>query len=169
MSQALSIRQAVPADAQAMAKVHVESWRETYRGLMSDALLDDPAMLDWREKFWTEVLTESRYAKGRSAVALHQGQVIGIAMSRPESIEANSSRHLYVLYVRAEFHGTGAGSLLLNTVLDKEAAASLWVADPNPRAQAFYLKHGFECDGGSRVEDNVRSIHMARGSKNSGA
>lgn len=93
MSQALSIRQAVPADAQAMAKVHVESWRETYRGLMSDAVLDDPAMLDWREKFWTEVLTEPRYAEGSSAVALHQGQVIGLAMSGPESIEANSSRH----------------------------------------------------------------------------
>lgn len=39
-----------------MARVHVETWRETYRGLMSDAVLDDPALLDWREGFWDTAL-----------------------------------------------------------------------------------------------------------------
>lgn len=35
-----------------MAGVHVDTWRETYRGLMKDAVLDDPGLLSWREKFW---------------------------------------------------------------------------------------------------------------------
>ena len=46
------VRRAEPADAPIMARVHVDTWRETYRGLMSDAALDDPALLSWREKFW---------------------------------------------------------------------------------------------------------------------
>jgi predicted GNAT family N-acyltransferase len=39
----------------------------------------------------------------------------------------------------------------------------LWVADPNPRAQAFYRKHGFVADGAAQVEDGVREIRMVRG------
>jgi predicted GNAT family N-acyltransferase len=38
----------------------------------------------------------------------------------------------------------------------------LWVADPNPRAQAFYRKQGFVPDGTSKVEDGVREIRMVR-------
>ena len=41
--------------------------------------------------------------------------------------------------------------------------AALWVADPNPRAQAFYRKHGFVADGTARFEDGVREIRMVRG------
>jgi len=39
----------------------------------------------------------------------------------------------------------------------------MWVADPNPRAQAFYRKHGFVADGAAQVEDGVREIRMVRG------
>jgi predicted GNAT family N-acyltransferase len=38
----------------------------------------------------------------------------------------------------------------------------LWVADPNPRAQAFYRKQGFVADGTVQVEDGVREIRMIR-------
>ena len=40
---------------------------------------------------------------------------------------------------------------------------ALWVADPNPRAQAFYRKHGFVADGSAQVEGGVREIRMVRG------
>jgi predicted GNAT family N-acyltransferase len=33
------VRRAEAADAPSMARVHVDTWRETYRGLMSDAVL----------------------------------------------------------------------------------------------------------------------------------
>ena len=42
---------------------------------------------------------------------------------------------------------------------------ALWVADPNPRAQAFYRKHGFIADGAAQVEGGVREIRMVRGSQ----
>jgi hypothetical protein len=40
---------------------------------------------------------------------------------------------------------------------------ALWVADPNPRAQAFYRKHGFVADGTAQVDGGVREIRMVRG------
>ena len=60
-------------------------------------------------------------------------------------------------------HGTGAGRALLEAVVDPEVSVALWVADPNPRAQAFYRQHGFVADGESQVEGGVREIRMVRG------
>jgi hypothetical protein len=57
-------------------------------------------------------------------------------------------------------HGTGAGPALLDAVVDPEEE---WVADPNPRAQAFCRKHGFVADGTAQIVDGVREIRMVRG------
>ena len=43
MGTSLSVRAARVDDAAEMARVNVQSWRETYRGLMSDDVLDDPS------------------------------------------------------------------------------------------------------------------------------
>jgi GNAT superfamily N-acetyltransferase len=73
------------------------------------------------------------------------------------------ARQLYVLYVYAADHGTGAGQALLEAVVDPHESVALWVADPNPRAQAFYRKHGFVADGTTQVDGGVREIRMVRG------
>jgi len=78
----------------------------------------------------------------------------------PEDSPPVGARHLYVLYVTAANHGTGAGPALLQAVVDPREQVTLWVADPNPRAQAFYRKHGFVPDGTSRLDDGVREIRM---------
>ncbi len=122
-----------------MARVNVRCWQETYRGLMSDAVLDDPDFLAARERLWTAALTDERYRENRVAVAERDGELVGMAMSGPP-LDAGAAwaRQLYVLYVYAADHGTGAGPALLEAVVDTEESAALWVADPNPRAQAFY-------------------------------
>jgi len=147
-----------------MARVNVRSWQETYRGLMSDAVLDDPGTLAARERFWTAALTDERYRENRAAVAERDSGLVGIAMSGPPlDADAGWARQLYVLYVCAADHGTGAGRALLEAVVDPEESVALWVADPNPRAQAFYRKHGFVADGIAQVEGGVREIRMVRG------
>jgi hypothetical protein len=57
------------------------------------------------------------------------------------------------------------GKALLDAVVAPGETAALWVADPNPRAQAFYRKHVFVPDGVSQTEDNVREIRMVRSSR----
>ena len=56
----------------------------------------------------------------------------------------------------------GCGAALLQAVVDPGESVVLWVADPNPRAQAFYRKHGFVADGTAQVEGGVREIRMVR-------
>ena len=151
-----------------MVRVNVRSWQETYRGRMADAVLDDPGFVAARERFWTAALTDERYCGNRVAVAERDGELVGIAMSGPP-LDAGAAwtRQLYVLYVYAADHSTGAGPALLVTVVDPEESVALWVADPNPRAQAFYRKHGFVADGAVQVEGGVREIRMVRGTQHS--
>ena len=50
----------------------------------------------------------------------------------------------------------------MNAVVDPAESVALWVVDPNPRAHAFYRKHGFVADGTAQFEDGVREIRMVR-------
>ncbi|MDI6105038.1 GNAT family N-acetyltransferase [Actinoplanes sp. NEAU-A12] len=163
MSTPATVRPARADDAPHMAHVNVRCWQQTYRGLMPDAVLDDPALLTARNRFWTAALSDERYRDNRIAVAERDGRLVGIAMSGPPlDTTPTWTRQLYVLYVYASDHGTGTGPALLNAVLDPHEPAALWVADPNPRAQAFYRKHGFAPDGAGQIEDGVREIRMLR-------
>ena len=71
----MQIRQATPADITDMARVHVDSWRETYAGIIPDAHLARLSYTDraqsWEKGFaaakppWqTHVLTENGAIKG---------------------------------------------------------------------------------------------------------
>jgi GNAT superfamily N-acetyltransferase len=159
----MTVRGPVVADVPAMARVLVESWRETYRGLMPDDVLDDPSFVARRERFWSAALSDPRYSQNKIAVAELDGHLVGVGMSGPARDEdATWDRQLYILYTYAAVHGLGVGAALLDAVIEPTASAALWVADPNPRAQAFYSKHGFAPDDGFQVDNGVREIRMVR-------
>ncbi|WP_415853888.1 GNAT family N-acetyltransferase [Sinomonas sp. G460-2] len=161
------VRSAEPADAAAMARVHVTSWRETYRGLMTDEILDDPDFVPRREQFWNAALSDPRYAYNNAAVAEVDNEVAGIAMAGPvEDAVSDVDTQLYLLYLLSKHHGSGMGKALLDAVLRSDESAALWVADPNPRAQAFYAKSGFQPDGTSKEEGGVREVRMSRPAAN---
>ncbi|WP_225228054.1 GNAT family N-acetyltransferase [Oerskovia rustica] len=163
MRSPLTVRPARPDDVDAMASVHVESWQQTYRGLMRDEVLDAPDLLPTRQRFWRAVLVEERYGSFSTAVAEADGTVVGIALAGPTSEpDADWDAQLYVLYLLDAFHGSGAGHGLMEAVLPGGGSTGLWVADPNPRAQAFYARQGFLADGVSKVEDGVSEVRLAR-------
>jgi hypothetical protein len=63
VSSSLTVHPARVEDVAQMARVNVRCWQETYRGLMSNAVLDDPGFLAARERFWTAALTDERYPR----------------------------------------------------------------------------------------------------------
>jgi hypothetical protein len=79
VGSSLIVRPARVQDVRQMARVHVRCWQETYRGLMPDAVLDDPGFPAARERMWTGALTGERYRQNRVAVAERDGELVGIA------------------------------------------------------------------------------------------
>lgn len=162
------VRSPVIEDATAMAKVHVETWQETYQGTMPDEILFAPDSLQRRERMWNSLLAGGTSGKFTIAIAEPDRQLVGIAMSGPSDDEDRQGEsELFVLYTYESIHGRGAGAQLLEAVVAPGKSVSLWVGDPNPRAHAFYRKMGFAPDGSSNTDDDdgVTEIRMIRPSR----
>ena len=138
-----TIRAAEPADAEAIARVHTESWWETYRHILPDH--DHPAYdLGRRITMWRQNLDG---AGDGTLVGVDDTGVAGFATVGPaRDDEPIRDEELAMIYVLARAHGTGLGQALLDAVLG-ERPASLWAAADNPRALAFYRRNGFVADG----------------------
>jgi GNAT superfamily N-acetyltransferase len=138
-----------PEYTRSLAACHIACWREAYRGLVPDHVLD-AFDLGHRADQWDRIRREH---PGHPTLAAIGAEVIGFAAtsdSRDESPPA--PRELNAMYVRAAWHGTGVAHALMRAVLDPAADTSLWVFEENPRAQAFYRKYGFVLDGTRRAE-----------------
>ena len=150
-----TIRRAVPADAAALAEVHVRAWHETYTGLVAPDVIAT-FDVDERRAMWNRALQQpASHLDGielGTVVAEQDGPLVGFASVGP-SRGADTARtlELWSIYALAHVHGTGVGPALLNAVLG-DAPAQVWLAADNARATAFYAKHGF-------VEDGARSLY----------
>ncbi|MDP9027403.1 MAG: GNAT family N-acetyltransferase [Actinomycetota bacterium] len=137
------VRRAAVEDAPAIARVHIQAWRETYSRLLEPGELDD-LDVDARAVRWEQIIADARSTVWVAAIA---EKTIGFAtagvrrdheMPRPIELEA--------IYVLAAHHGSAAGQRLLDAAIG-DSPAFLFVAADNPRAQAFYRRNGFEFDG----------------------
>lgn len=137
------VRPAVAADAAGIHVVHRVSWLETYSHLVDPAVIErryaDAEL--WRAR-WLGLI-----ANGVVSVAERDARVVGWAYAVTGRTEDGPrDRELEGIYLLAEAHGSGLGQALLDAVLG-DAPAFLWVADRNPRAEAFYRRNRFERDG----------------------
>ena len=145
------VREAVASDAKGVARVHVDSWRETYSGELDDRFFSDE-VFERRLEFWTRYLSmEPR--PGRMAVALRDGGIVGFA-NAGDAVGPDAEHgfapvrplHLFSIYLLASAHGTGSGQELLDSVVGKEPA-QLWVLRGTARAISFHKRNGFAFDG----------------------
>jgi len=156
----VEVRLATPADARRIAEIHVAAWQHAYADLLSAELLDGLSV-DSRETGWSQRLA----ADGPVHVALIDTTVMGFAAAgRCRGDQPPRHLELYAIYQLPAAHGSGTGQVLLDAAVG-DAPAFLWVADPNPRAQAFYRKNGFQSDGAIHVDpdlEGLREIRMIR-------
>ncbi|WP_435593299.1 N-acetyltransferase family protein [Nocardia sp. bgisy118] len=150
-----------------LAECHIACWREAYRGLVPAHVLD-AFDVDRRAEAWDRVRTAH---PDSTHVAVVGDSVIGFASSGLSRDRAPVAPiELNALYVRAGWYGTGLADQLLAAAVDPDRPCSLWVFEDNPRAQAFYRKHGFALEGARKVEDftvamQVRMIRPARATR----
>lgn len=76
----------------------------------------------------------------------------GIAIGFSGTAEAN----LEMLFVDAQHHGRGAGSILLDDAITRYPGLLIDVNEQNPQAVGFYLRHGFVARGRSETDADGR-------------
>lgn len=163
---ALTVRQARPEDAEALARVHTQCWQETYKGILSEGFLAalDPSV---RLGMWERILAGPRIAD--HWVACDGAGLVGFAGRQYPGVEGQLPLPvrpvmLWGLYLLQSHQGLGLGRNLLETALGDEPA-SLWVAAENLRAIAFYRRFGFEPDGAQDIMpqwESLREVRMVR-------
>ncbi|MFI9509952.1 GNAT family N-acetyltransferase [Nocardia sp. NPDC052566] len=145
-----------------LAECHIACWREAYRGLVPDHVLD-AFDVERRAEQWERLRIQY---PDRTHVAVVNGTVVGFASAGAAQDEsAPTPLELNALYVRAQWYGTGVADDLFRAAVDPTTPCSLWVFEENPRAQAFYRKCGFALDGTRRTEHFTPAIEvrMVRG------
>ena len=150
------IRSAQPDDAAAVARVHVDSWRGAYRGLLPDRILDGLSV-SGREILWRQRLGSGEGAPTTLAAVL-DGEVGGFVTLLDQARDSGESAgvgEIPALYVSPSHWGSGAGSALLDAAGRELAAAGcrqaiLWMLAGNERAERFYTGRGWTDDGGRR-------------------
>ena len=154
----LFVRAAVPADAEAIAHVHVASWRSAYRGLLPHAYLAE-LTVDQRAPRWRQRLRRVG-PREHVLVATCDAGLVGFASAGPTRDRDRDDRltgELYAIYLLEEEWGRGAGRALHEAAVTalREAGfrdATLWVLGPNDRARRFYERNGWAADGSTKLE-----------------
>jgi L-amino acid N-acyltransferase YncA len=79
----ITIRLARLEDAPGIAKVHVDSWRTTYKGLIADEFL---AALSYerRTQVWTQSLADPQIASFLYVAETKTGEIVGFVSAGPE-------------------------------------------------------------------------------------
>lgn len=143
-------REANINDAKNIARLHAESWRNTYRGMMSDAYLDNTVFAErqthWQKRF--DAPTDNQYV----LVAETEGQLAGFVCVYGAD-DAKWGSLIDNLHVRPDMKGEGIGKRLINEGMTwakknyPNDGVYLWVFEANLPSRKFY-----EVMGGRNVE-----------------
>ena len=149
----VTIRAATMQDAHAIARVHVQSWRSTYAGIVPAtslaALREADRARDWQQWLTLDVPIY---------VADREGEVVGFISGGPirEPIEGYDAE-LFTIYLLAAAQREGTGTKLLRTLasdLHSRGLQSLlaWVLASNVSS------HFYQTTGASLVDTKTIAI-----------
>jgi GNAT superfamily N-acetyltransferase len=155
----IALRRAAAGDAPAIARVRIESWRTTYRGMIPDAYLD--GMQIGERRSGTACSPRANATASSSPNRADGSSFASGAMLRTSSVDAE----LVATYLRREFQHVGLGRRFVAAVVDAQSAYGAtglltWVIAGNKPARAFYERLGgellveqpFQWDGMDLVE-----------------
>jgi GNAT superfamily N-acetyltransferase len=139
------VRAAESGDAAGLAKVHIAAWKESYKGIMPDSVLDgqtyEKSMQGWIK----------RLAPGsgqKNFVALDGIEIIGFSGggNAREKI-GDFDGEMYAIYLLKKYHHMGLGRLLTKYFAEwllenNYRGMYLWVLENNP------TRHYYESIGG---------------------
>lgn len=149
----MQIRPAILADAAAIARVGVDTWRATYRGIITDDYLDQ-MRYEPREQGWARQLDDPASAEYVIVAEDDTGQVVGYASCGPNrDAQFLHQSELSTIYLLPAAQGQGVGKRLFLACVDHLIAEGmtsmiLWAFAENRASRGFY-----EAMGGQLVSE----------------
>lgn len=147
------LRVATAEDAEGLAAVFVSAWRQSYRSIVPDVVLDgldEAEIASWLRHLVTTTEQTTIVCEDRD------GEPLGFVRYGTEPNDARTG-HVYALYVHALHARRGLGRRLLEHALGALSErghedVTLWVFEANDAARRLYTALGFVPDGATRVE-----------------
>jgi GNAT superfamily N-acetyltransferase len=159
------IRRGVIDDAAPASRMHAETWRISYRGLVPDALLDQLSPDRW-ETGWRRGFGSTTDPARVVFVAEIARRIVGFAgAGRPRAGAPRGYRgEVYALYVHPTQQGRGIGRALLKAAAERLVERGLvpiviWTLFNNPRSRGFYEALGGAVIGEKRELFDGYELH----------
>jgi GNAT superfamily N-acetyltransferase len=142
LSDERTIRPAMVEDAPAIAQVHVDSWRTTYKGIFPESLLDGLSVSD-RARSWNEILTRPPARLVTLVACDGAGKVVGFVCGGAERTgQLGCDGELHAMYLLEGVQRRGLGALMIRRFArDLRSTGfnsmAVWVLARNP-SRRFY-------------------------------
>ena len=164
MTAAITIRPANAEDALSIARIHVETWRSSYAGILPDDYLTRLSVSDSAVQ-WARSVGRDGAADGTLA-AVAEGDVVGFISYGPQRGRWDFAGEIYALYVGLDWQNQGIGRRLVaaafaGLVNAGPKSAIVWVLSRNP-SRFFYgavggqlIGHRTERFAGTELEETA--------------
>lgn len=148
----INIRTATPSDAEQIAFVHIDTWRTTYRNIVSDDFLDS-LNIQTKSIFWERALTTK---SNNIFVAESDGEIVGFATGGQSRDKNEFDSELYAIYVLQQHQHKNIGRLLLTATakylqMCGNSSLYVWVLAEN-NSKTFYERLGGELFDKKEIE-----------------
>jgi len=157
------IREATISDALGIAKVHIDSWRTTYKGIVSDEYLNELSYSQ-KEKAWINIINDAQKdIKYIFVIENDENNIIGFTSCGIEREGHTKFKgEIYAIYITKEYQNKGIGKLLFNRAVEKLneinfSSILIWALEENNQACRFY-----EVIGGKKVKEKYINIGNER-------
>jgi GNAT superfamily N-acetyltransferase len=142
----MALRRAVAEDEAAVARLHAESWRTAYRGILRDDFLDDSVVANRRE-VWSTRFAQLGREDQLILVSEDHGEIQAFACAFLDA-DPEWGTLLDNLHVIPGLKGRGLGRQLIAGVAENvrqhgdHSVLHLWVYEQNTQARGFYERLG---------------------------
>lgn len=154
------IRPAQRSDADQIARLHTQGWRQGYKGLLPDYYLHSIDLEATRQR-WLDHFDAPSYLQ-LLVCADAAGRLLGFtSIGRCHDADCTDEWELWDLWVDAEYRSRGIGAELLGAALQLAPAGrdvTVWVLGANQRGLDFYQRQGAVFDNRSRYTGQAQAV-----------
>lgn len=113
------IRKAKVSDANSIAKVHVESWKTTYQGVLPDDTLSKLSVEN-QAKLWRTSLSDPKNQDIVYVAEETDGKIIGFASGGPNRDHLSKYKgEVSAIYLLLQYQKKGIGSRLMKAIVEE--------------------------------------------------